>query len=383
MAHNEAATIGAALRAIVEEPDGIVQVSSIVVVASGCTDGTEDVVRGIAAEDPRVRLLREQERSGKAAAINWFMRETTEPICVLVSGDVILTPGALTRLISPLEGETVGMTGGRPVPTNPRTGLVGNCVHLLWDLHDEVGRKSPKLGEVVAFRRLFDDIDASSLADEASIESIVLNAGLRLSYVPEAVARNRGPETVAEYVRQRRNNHIAHLRLEQRAGYRPATMGVIGILRAVRRVAHRRPDKRGYLAAVVALEAVARHWATLQFWFGLAPSGGTWRPIRSSKQVVAPGHVLRRYHETTVELRLVRARDLGAVSLRSPLRPEELARRLRTEDRIVVESDLVSAQLNTDQIGAAQAARRLASEAHGWILESLAAHSGPYAVDGG
>ena len=48
---------------------------------------------------------------------------------------------------------------------------------MLWELHDKSARVSPKLGEAVAFRRLFDAIDECSLVDEVSIEAEVRAAG--------------------------------------------------------------------------------------------------------------------------------------------------------------------------------------------------------------
>jgi len=53
LAHNEEHTIEVCLRSIIGEP----LVRSVVVVASGCTDGTEDIVARMAEHDPRVRLV--------------------------------------------------------------------------------------------------------------------------------------------------------------------------------------------------------------------------------------------------------------------------------------------------------------------------------------
>src|SRR5206468_11983757 len=122
-------------------------VRSVVVVASGCTDRTEEIVRTIANEDPRVRLIVEEERRGKAAAINLLLRETSEPIVVVIGGDVIVTRGALAELLAPFRDDSVGMTGARPIPTNPRSGIVGRAVNVLWDLHHELSLREPKLGE--------------------------------------------------------------------------------------------------------------------------------------------------------------------------------------------------------------------------------------------
>src|SRR2546422_4255130 len=66
LAFNEEETIEACLRAILADENGSPRVRSVVVVSSGSTDRTEEIVAQVARSDPRVRLLVERERSGKA-----------------------------------------------------------------------------------------------------------------------------------------------------------------------------------------------------------------------------------------------------------------------------------------------------------------------------
>src|SRR5690606_7749190 len=47
----------------------------VLVVSDGSTDGTDAVVQEIAARDPRVRLLRQEPRQGKTAALNLAVRQ--------------------------------------------------------------------------------------------------------------------------------------------------------------------------------------------------------------------------------------------------------------------------------------------------------------------
>src|SRR5207249_3259999 len=162
-------------------------------------------------EDPRVRLIVEEERRGKAAAINLLLRETSEPIVVVIGGDVIVTRGALAELLAPFRDDSVGMTGARPIPTNPRSGIVGRAVNVLWDLHHELSLREPKLGEAVAFRRVFREVDRDTLVDEATMEHLILSLGLKLRYVPTAIVRNRGPEGWREYIAQRSRVYGGHL----------------------------------------------------------------------------------------------------------------------------------------------------------------------------
>src|SRR5437762_6475782 len=72
MAHNEAGNVGRLLERLrsVELPGTAIR---IVVVASGCTDATVAVARRAAAAEPRVTVVVDPERRGKAVAINQFI----------------------------------------------------------------------------------------------------------------------------------------------------------------------------------------------------------------------------------------------------------------------------------------------------------------------
>src|SRR5712692_2239035 len=285
LAHNEDPTIEICLRAILAERDGPEMVRSVVVVASGCTDLTEEIVRQVATEDPRVRLVIEPKRSGKAAAINLLLRESSAPIVVLVGGDVVFTPGSLVRLLQPFSDPTVGMTGARPVPTNSRAGIVGNAVHILWGLHHEVSLVSPKLGEAVAFRRVMRSIDRNTLVDEAFMAHVISSRGMTLRYVPQAVVRNHGAETVRDYLAQRVRVCTGHLDLTARTGYHVSSMHFATPARAAWRL-WRQGEKPKYILFTVALEAIARLHARVAGIGGHGETHGIWHPIQSSKRVL-------------------------------------------------------------------------------------------------
>src|SRR5439155_26847849 len=137
---------------------------------------------------------------------------------------VVFTAGSLTRLVEPFKDPAVGMTGVRPIPTNPRAGVIGVAVNILWDLHHELSLHHPKLGEAVAFRRVLESVDRDTLVDEAMMEGVIIGLGLELRYVPDAVVRNRGPETFRDFMAQRIRIYDGHLGLAASTGYRVASM---------------------------------------------------------------------------------------------------------------------------------------------------------------
>ena len=79
-AHNEEANIGQLLEAIRNQRLHQVEISEIIVVASGCTDRTEGVVREHTAQDPRIQLFVQEKREGKTSAINVFLANSKEKI---------------------------------------------------------------------------------------------------------------------------------------------------------------------------------------------------------------------------------------------------------------------------------------------------------------
>jgi biofilm PGA synthesis N-glycosyltransferase PgaC len=126
-------------------------------------------------------------------------------------------------------------------------------------LHDHVSRKKPKLGEIVAFRNIIPFIPTESAVDELSIQAVVTAIGLRLVYEPSAVVYNRGPETVRDFINQRRRIFAGHLLVAKQQGYTASTMNVARIIRALVRSESRNVVRAPLWAAgTVTLEATAR-----------------------------------------------------------------------------------------------------------------------------
>jgi cellulose synthase/poly-beta-1,6-N-acetylglucosamine synthase-like glycosyltransferase len=227
MAHNEEGNIVHLLERVCgEKPPGI-DIDRIVVVSSGSTDRTNDLVQGFVEKDPRVQLIVQEERHGKCAAINLFLADCPRScFVVLLSGDILPEPGAVTALLLPLLRPRIGMTGGRPVPINDRNTFFGFACHLIWDVHHEVALKSPKLGEAVAFKKVVDSIPEDLAVDEAALEALIRDRGLRLKYCPDAVIRNRGPDNLKDFLKQRRRIQVGHVDLRNRYNYKVSTYGL-------------------------------------------------------------------------------------------------------------------------------------------------------------
>jgi biofilm PGA synthesis N-glycosyltransferase PgaC len=284
MAHDEEANIGQLLQRLLEQKLTTVTIAEIIVVASGCTDRTEEIVREWAARDGRIKLFSQATREGKASGVNLFLREASEEVVVLSSADLLPDYDAIQKMVEPLADPDVGMASGRPVPVNDGDTFMGFAAHLLWNLHHEIAQRQFKAGEMTAFRLIFQRIPYDSAVDEASVEPVIKGQGYKTVYVPEAIIYNKGPETVDDFLRQRRRIYAGHLAVRNNLGYVVSTMSGWRVLRALLRHLDWHPRRLFWTVAIVALEIYGR-------WLG-------WRDFRTRRQQ----HVVWEIAKTTKRL---------------------------------------------------------------------------------
>ena len=265
-AHNEEANIGALLDALLDQHLHDVEITEIIVVASGCTDRTVPIVQEYAQRDPRIRLFVQERREGKTSAVNVFLKHAKEDICVLESGDTLPREDAIENLVRMFADPRVGMTGAHKVPLNTPDHLVGLFTHLRLRMEHELCLDIPRLGELIAFRKVFDQIPPDVAMDEAFVEALIIQRGLQVRYAPNAVVYNTGPTTVSDFVKQRRRNHAGHLYLKHKYGYKVASIQN----RRVVRVALREIWGAIRLVLVLMALGVLEAWARLLGWYDFA-----------------------------------------------------------------------------------------------------------------
>lgn len=258
-AHNEEENIGQCLRALQNQLLREVEISEIIVVASGCTDRTHEIVEEIAATDPRINLIVQEERLGKTSAINLFLAQAKEEICVLESGDTLANEVAVEHLVRMFHDPKVGMTGAQKVPVNTPDHITEYLSFLRLKMEHELCLEIPRLGEMIAFRKVFDAIPPDVAMDEAFVEAIVVQRNMEVRYAPDAVVYNMGPKTIPDFIKQRRRNHAGHLHLKRRYGYKVSSLNS----RVVLRVGLQQAFGALRLIWVLGLLALVEGWARL------------------------------------------------------------------------------------------------------------------------
>ena len=235
VAHNEERSVGIAIDSLTAQAlPADVAWGTIWVVASGCTDRTEAIVAERSARDPRVRLLAQPVRRGKAAALKEVFRRARGEGLVLLNADARAAPDAVAELLARARGLAPPYAVmARPTPPaaspNDRTAAV---LRLLWELHHEfhleiVGRPGPT--------HLADELLLLSLAGLPPMEEGVINDGAYLAarladrggqsaYADRARVAIEVPRSFRAHLEQRRRILAGHRQVGALAGRPPATL---------------------------------------------------------------------------------------------------------------------------------------------------------------
>ncbi len=283
-AHNEAQNVRRTLLALLAQQLDKVEMVEVIVIASGCTDATVELAEEVASTYPIVTVEVETTRRGKAAAIKRLTRMARGEVVVLVGADTLPSPTAIEHLVEPFADPEVGMTGARVIPLNTPTTFFGFSVQMLWHVHHQLALRRPKLGELVAFRNVV-DIPEDTSTDEPAIEALITAKGYRLVYASKAIVYNRGPENFREFLHQRRRVFTGQVRIAFRYGYLTSSLQMRHAFPLIVEAVRSYPRFFAWILGTMAVELLARLLGLCDALTG--PENAIWRPISSSKNVVA------------------------------------------------------------------------------------------------
>jgi len=280
-AYNEEHNIGKLLQNLLTKQN-LSTNNEILVMCSGCTDRTPQIVREFSNEDARIKLVIENTRKGKANALNKIFKKSKESadVLVLVNADALPRHGSIQKLIFKLK-EKKGVAFARPVPLNGMQGVSNRIAHIVWDLHHNISfYKRPKLSaELCAIRsECLENIPENIATDEPYIELFIRKQGYQVSYVPEAVVYIRCPTSMLDLLKQRIRIWTGHLQIQKRTGFAVSTSNFKNTLWTISTLKLRDIP---YVLLGALLECLAYLVARLNFSVGKVPYA--WEPIKSTK----------------------------------------------------------------------------------------------------
>lgn len=261
------------------------KLENIVVVASGCTDKTETIVKKFCKKHKKIKLISTPKRLGKANAINLFLRNYNEDIVVMVSADVLpANETTINTLLQPFLREEVGLVSGRPIPLNPHSTLCDRISSLVWHLHHKISLLNPpKVGEIIAFRNVIDKVPPDTLADEERISAVIQRKGYKVVYAKDAVVYNMSPRKISELIEQRKRIFIGHLLIKKELGYAVPTLRLKRLIKVVIEEIASNPLKILTITPLAFLEIFSRLLGFLSYISGSYKA--SWKVCKTTKRL--------------------------------------------------------------------------------------------------
>jgi len=233
-----------------------------------------------ACEALGIELVLEPRRFGKACSVAAALLHARAPVVVLVDGDGLPSPDAPAIALDVLADSTNGGVGGRNVPVNGGESWAARAMALLWEVHDRVNARKPKLGGDMVAVRVAPVAGRRLLAvDDASLEALLVAQDLRIVYRPDFIVEMRVPTTLREAIAQRRRIAAQYHHLERAQRYRVSTRQWSSVCRAL--LTRPWPQHLAWLPLLCLIEVIARVLALIDALGGW--DYHLWEPTRTTK----------------------------------------------------------------------------------------------------
>lgn len=180
-----------------------------IIAISDCSDdGTDEIVNSF--PEGNVRLLRQEKRGGKTAALNMAVPLAKGEILVFSDANSLYAPDALKKLVANFADERVGYVTGQMVYVNPAKSANGEGCGSYMRYENTLRTHETKIGSVIgvdggidAVRKdLYRPMNPDQLPDFV-LPLKVVEQGYRVVYEPEALLQEPALEKTADEYRMR------------------------------------------------------------------------------------------------------------------------------------------------------------------------------------
>lgn len=206
--HNEEKTIKKVIELWQKEP-----VDEILIISSGSTDNTNNIIRQLAKKDKRIHLVTEPKKTGKPAAINKLLTIAKHTLIIMTDGDVYIEPGAAAHLKRHFckADKKIGIVAGHPIPINPK-GIFGLWMQMSCDILHEKRTKNIELdvtGNLYAIKKgIIKKIPGNTTLDDVYVAYETKKSGYKIIYEPKATVRVKGVKNLNDFITQKTRTRV-------------------------------------------------------------------------------------------------------------------------------------------------------------------------------
>jgi len=286
-AYNEEANIGKLLQNLLTQQfDTGFRLNKIIVVASGCTDKTEEIVEHYAKQHSAVRLITEREKTGKTPALNKMLDAVQADVLVYLNADVTPAEGSINAMLRYFLDSSVGTVSAKVIPVDDRKKFAGFYSHFFWLFsHFICANLFVKVqGELCAIRsKLIGKIPWDVPWEDHYFEVITRRQGFRVVYAPDAIVYTKGPGSVADILRWRRRIFSGYMYLRKKYINWTPTPDLYQVFCFLSQVVNFNDLREVVWTWVIGfLESIVFLMALFDLKRGYVP--GKWQPIESMKR---------------------------------------------------------------------------------------------------
>lgn len=177
----------------------------IIIVDSGSKDNTKTIIK---EKFPKgVTLLREEQRKGKAHAINLALKITAGEIVIITDAPTIYNKDTIFQLVDSFKNSSIGGVSALYNIPNADENQTTASEYAFWSYKDKIRILESRAystswlsGEACAFKKnIITRLDEDTLADDSNIALHIISKGYRVVVNEKSIFTEKSPSEVYDY----------------------------------------------------------------------------------------------------------------------------------------------------------------------------------------
>jgi cellulose synthase/poly-beta-1,6-N-acetylglucosamine synthase-like glycosyltransferase len=192
----------------------------VIIIDSGSNDRTYEIAQeSSGASRLDCLALRQEERKGKANAVNHAIKYAKGEIILVSDANALFERDSIQQIVRPFADKKIGGAGGRFVTLG--TNLVGKGEELYWSIEGKIREAESAIYSITNFSGEFNSfrkdlgivLDEKSLAEDFDLSLQIIERGYRLVYVPEAIVYEPAVEHSHDLIKQKKRRAVGTIQV--------------------------------------------------------------------------------------------------------------------------------------------------------------------------